>query len=102
MNTKKLAQEGGTSRCPTRQWGSGKEKPLPAARLPCRCASGFSDLRLPRGRNGNQSRSVAQGAGLLAGGGGSERLEEPMGALGGFLLGLSDGGKRRVGGSASV
>ena len=94
--TEKLAQKRGTSRCPTRQWGSGKERPLPAARLPCGCASGFSDLRLLRGRNGNGSWSVAQGAGLLAGGGGPERLEEPTGALGGFLLGLIDGGNNRV------
>ena len=102
--TEKLAQKRGTSRCPTRQWGSGKERPLPAARLPCGCASGFSDLRLLRGRNGNRSRSVAQGAGLLAGGGGPERLGEPTGVWGAFcwvwvteeITGFGNGGRGGV------
>lgn len=82
----KPAQAGGTSHGPTRQWGSGKERPLPAARLSCRCAAGFGRLRHLRRRKVSQSESVAQGAGLLVGGAGWERLKEPMGDLGSLLL----------------
>lgn len=72
----------GTDCDPTRQWGSGKERPLPAALLLLRSTAWFARLRLIRRGTGN--RTLARvGAGLLPGGDAPERVAEPIGAFGG-------------------